>query len=125
MLRQNYSREINVEPKLITVNPTDEKFMANVLKVVEENIDNTNFSVVVFAKECNMSRNTLLLKIKAITGENVNDFISSIRMKKAAQLLETDLDIAEIGYKVGFTDPTYFTKCFRKYFAKTPSQYRK
>ncbi len=124
-LRKLYARNIIVQPKEITVNNTDELFLEKVLKIVEENIDNPDFTVVNLASETGMSRNTLLLKLKAITGENVNDFITSMRMKRAAQLLlQTNLNVAEIAYMVGFKTPTYFTKCFKDTYEKTPSEYR-
>ena len=125
MLRQIYSREIKIEPKAITLNPTDEKFMAKALAIVEKNIDNPEFSVVQLADEMIMSRTNLLRKIKVITGDHVSDFINSMRMKKAAQLLlETDLSVSEIANMVGFNYANYFGKCFQKTFGKTPSQYR-
>ena len=77
------------------------------------------------ASETNTSRTLLFQKIKAITGETENDFIVSMRIKKAADLLtHSSLGIAEIAYNVGFNNPKYFAKCFKEIFDKTPSQYR-
>lgn len=124
-LRQLYSTQIKIEPKEITLNAIDEKFMAKVLKIVEENISNADFSVVTLAEKTFMSRSNLFRKIKSLTGENVSDFILSMRMKKAAEMLQqSSLEITEIAYQSGFNDPKYFTTYFGKVFGKTPLQYR-
>jgi AraC-like DNA-binding protein len=72
----------------------------------------------------NTSRSTFFRKLKKLTGQPPNDFIRMIRLKRAAQLLEQNqLTIAEVSYKVGFSDPGYFGKCFRKIYGQAPSQY--
>ena len=124
-LRKLFSGVIKIEPKQITLNATDEKFMTKIFQIVEQNIENSEFSVVMLADSTAMTPKTLLRKIKAVTGENVNDFITSMRMKKAAQLLvSTDRNISEISYMVGFCDPEYFSKCFKNHFGKAPSHFR-
>ena len=71
-----------------------------------------------------MSRMQLYRKLKALTGQSANEFIRTIRLKRAAQLMEQNqLTIAEITYEVGFNDLQYFRECFKKYFGVTPSEY--
>jgi YesN/AraC family two-component response regulator len=124
-LRKLFIGQLTVTPKQITLNSTDEKFMTKLLQVVEENLDNSDFSVEILADRMFMSRMNLFRKIKAITGENASDFISSMRLKKAAQLIaQTGYTFSEIAYMVGFNDPNYFSKCFKQYFGKTASEYR-
>jgi AraC-like DNA-binding protein len=75
-------------------------------------------------KDVGMSHTQLYRKVKALTGQTVNDFIKNIRLKRAAQLLEHQhLTIAEVTYKVGFTDLQHFRECFKKLFGMTPTQY--
>jgi AraC-like DNA-binding protein len=71
-----------------------------------------------------MSRTQLYRKLKAVSGQSANEFIRTIRLKRAAQLLgQGELTIAQITYEVGFTDLPYFRECFKKLFGVTPSAY--
>ena len=71
------------------------------------------------------SRMQLYRKLKSITSLSANEFIRSYRLKKAASLLkETEMNITEILYEVGFTNRSYFTKCFKLKYGKTPKEYR-
>jgi AraC-like DNA-binding protein len=71
-----------------------------------------------------MSRTQLYRKLKAITGLSANEFIRSIRLKRAAQLLEQGrYSVAEVTYEVGFSDLSYFRECFKKMFGVNPSEY--
>ena len=80
----------------------------------------------IFAREMGMARTNLFAKIKAITGQTPNDFIISIRLKKGAYLLRNnpELNITEIATATGFVTPGYFTKIFRRFIGKTPTEYR-
>jgi AraC-like DNA-binding protein len=71
-----------------------------------------------------MSRSTFFRKMKAITGTTGKDFIDLVRLKKAAQLLtESDLNISEIAYDIGHSNPQYFSKWFKGYYKMSPSEY--
>ncbi len=119
-----FRNQLLVEPSEITVTSQDEKFLRQAVTIVEEHIDEVDFDVSRFVGETSMSRSVLYRKMKALTGQSVNEFINTIRLKRAAQLLGQDkLSISEIAYMVGFNDPQYFSKCFRKQFACTPTQY--
>ena len=125
-LREKFARNHNFDPKEITVTTADEHFLEKIMQVVEENIENTAFSVEQFAEELAVSRPLLFLKIKALTNQTPNNFIKSVRLKRAAQLLkQNEFQISEIAYMVGFKDPRYFSKCFQKEFGKTPSEFAK
>ncbi len=125
LLRSLYASQVKISPKAITNNEVDEKFLTKVIQIVEENFENESFSVSLLSNEMFMSKMSLLRKIKAITGENVSDFIISMRLKKAAELLaQTNLTIGEIAENVGYNDQKYFTTSFKRFFNKTPSQYR-
>ena len=92
--------------------------------VLEENMSDYNFDVDAFAGEMLMSRSSLYRKIKALTGHSPSVFIRSIRLKRAASLLESgQLSVSEVAYRVGFLDMSYFSTCFKNQFQCTASQY--
>ena len=123
-LRNKFSRILNLSPTEITVTSADEEFLKNAMDIIEKHIENVNFSVVQFASELAVSRPLLFTKLKAITNQTPNNFIKSIRLKRAAQLLkQKKINVSEVAYKVGFKDPRYFSKCFQKEFQQTPSQF--
>ena len=114
------------EPKEIEVVSVDEKFMTKVADTIEKNISEPEFSVEKLALETSLSTVHLYRKLKALTGMTPNEFIRSFRMKRAIQLLEQKkLMISEVAYAVGFNDPKYFRKCFKKAFGVSPSEYKK
>ena len=87
-------------------------------------MDVPEFSVEDFSREMFMNRVTLYRKILSLTGKTPIEFIRSIRLKRAARLLEkSGLSIAEIAYEVGFNNPKTFTKFFKEEFKILPSQY--
>lgn len=124
LLQKRFQKQIEVNPSEITVTPLDEKFMKQALEVVEKNMDNPDFSVEDLSREMNMSRVTLYRKTLSLTGKPPLEFIRSIRLKRAAQLLaKSGMTIAEIAYEVGFNNPKVFSKFFKEEFKVTPSQY--
>lgn len=123
-IKDRFARSLNFDPKEIDVTSADETFLINAMNVVEENIENTNFKVVQFAYELAVSRSLLFSKLKALTGQTPNNFIKTVRLKRAAQLLQKKkLNVSEIAYKVGFKDPKYFRKCFKDQFNVNPSEF--
>ncbi|WNJ20123.1 two-component regulator propeller domain-containing protein [Pontibacter sp. G13] len=124
-IRDRFHTVVKLEPKEITVTSADEIFLTKAIQIVEQYIDDSTFTVEVFAHELAVSRPLLFTKIKAITSQTPKNFVKSLRLKRSAQLLvQTDLGIAEIAYRVGFRDARYYSKCFQKEFEMTPSQYR-
>jgi AraC-like DNA-binding protein len=99
--------------------------MNNVLNYINENINDEKLNVENLAGELLLSRSKLYRKIKALTGDTANEFIRKIRLEKAKQLIETtEYTISEVCYKVGFSSPSYFTKCFKDYFGFLPTELR-
>jgi signal transduction histidine kinase/ligand-binding sensor domain-containing protein/DNA-binding response OmpR family regulator len=124
LLQKKFQKQIEVNPSEITVTSLDEQFIKQVLEAVEKNMDNPNFSVEDLGQEVCLSRASLYRKILSLTGRTPLEFIHSIRMKRAAQLLEkSGKTVAEIAYEVGFNNPKHFTKCFKEEFKVLPSQY--
>ncbi|MGZ8516823.1 MAG: two-component regulator propeller domain-containing protein, partial [Chitinophagaceae bacterium] len=124
LLQKRFQKQIEVNPGEVTITPVDEKFLKQALEVVEKNMDNPDFSVEDFSRDMYMNRVTLYRKILSITGKTPIEFIRSMRLKRAAQLLEkSGMSIAEIAYEVGFNNPKNFTKAFKEEFKALPSQY--
>ncbi len=125
-LRKRFQKQIEVNPSEITITSLDEKFIRQALEIVEKNLDEPDFSVEDLSRELFMSRVSLYKKIHSLTGKAPIEFIRSIRLKRAAQLLErSQLSIAEIAYQVGFNNPKYFAKYFKAEFNVNPSVYQK
>lgn len=101
----------------------DKEFIAKVLKYINENIQDSQLGVEFLAEELFLSRSQLYRKIKALTGQTANEFIRKIRLLKSKELIENGYDsIGEIGFKVGFSSPSYFTKCFKAEFGVLPTE---
>jgi transcriptional regulator GlxA family with amidase domain len=78
------------------------------------------------AKEIAMSPSQLYRKIQALTSQSPVEFICTFRLKRAASLLRQKYgNVAQVTYEVGFNNPSYFSKCFRKLYGKSPSEYVK
>ncbi len=125
ILRKRFQKQIEVNPSEITITSLDEKFIRRALEIVEKNLGEPDFSVEDMSRELFMSRVSLYKKIHSLTGKAPIEFIRSIRLKRAAQLLEkSQLSIAEIAYQVGFNNPKYFAKYFKAEFNVNPSVYQ-
>ena len=123
---EKYAKSLEVEPEKITFNAMDEALLKRAMAIVEKNMDNIEFSTDEFAREMNMSRSDLHLKLKAITGESTIDFIRKIRFNEAAKLLKDGrYTVAEVSTMVGFNTPSYFATSFKKYFGCLPTEYIK
>lgn len=104
----------------------DKEFLKKALSAVKKNIDNPSYSIENFAMDVGMSRSALFNKIKSITGVSTTEFIRTIRIKRASNLLTSGrYSITEVVFMVGFSDPKYFRTCFKKQFGKTPSEFIK
>ena len=115
---------LNLEPKRVTLSSADELFIRTALELVELNMSNALYTVEEMSRDVGMSHTQLYRKIKALTGQTINEFIRAIRLKRAAQLLEQhQLTVSQVTYKVGFTDLQHFRECFKKMYGFTPTQY--
>ena len=124
LMRQKYSRQVTLEPKNIPINTVDELFVNRIIQITEELMDNPEFGVAMLSQKIGMSQSVLYKKLKAVTDMSVNDLLKSIRLKKAAQLLQQhNMTVYEVAYAVGYDDRKYFSKEFKKHFGKTPSEY--
>ncbi len=125
-LKQRLNSTEKIQSDDIVLSSVDEELYKKALQIVEKNIGNEQFDVLFFCEELGVSRTVLFRKIKAWTDFSPNEFIQHIRLKKGAELLEQgNINISQISYKMGFKNPKYFSKCFRKKFGKTPTEYIK
>lgn len=123
-MREHFSKEITLEPKQIAITSLDEKFITKVLSMIETHIDDEDFSIEDFSQEAGCSRMQFYRKIKALTDQTPSQFVRSIRLKRAAQLLIAKSDnVTQIAYSVGFSSLAYFNKCFKEQYGMTPGQY--
>lgn len=104
----------------------EDSFIIRVRSAVEANLDDEFFATPQLCQAIGMSRSQLHKKIKALTGRSTTHFMRSIRLHKALELLEnSDLNISQVAYEVGFHDPKYFSKTFAEEFGKKPNEVRK
>jgi len=123
-LSKKFGERMAALPAQASVQSLDDRFLARARGVVESNLEDYTFTVERMAEEMNLSRTQLLRKLKALTDLSPTDFIKDIRLKRAAHLIRHKADtITQIGYAVGFNDQSYFTKCFKKQFGVTPSEF--
>jgi len=125
IIKQKFKQDPKAEVKELAHNSIDQKLLERAQTIIEEHIDDTEFDVNDFAKALSLGRTRLYSKIKGVTGQTPNDFILSIRLKKAAEMLlsQPEMNVSEIAYAVGFSTPRYFSRCFREHFGVTPSKY--
>ena len=123
-LRLRYQKEIKLDPQNITINNLDEAFLTKVLKYVENHIADPDLSVEQLSQELAMSKSAFYKKIKSLTNQTGVEFIRTIRVKRAAQLLtQGQLTVSQVAYEVGFMDVDYFRKCFKEHFNYTPKEH--
>ena len=125
--RQKQFREkIDVAPSEITITSVDEEFIQKALRICEEHISDTEFSVEVLGQELSLSRTYLYKKLINITGKGPAEFIRTIRMKRAKQYLESgQMQIIEISAALGYNNPKRLTENFKTEYGISPSEYLK
>ena len=122
-LIQKYSDSTYKSLQTVTKNDLEAQFLNKVITCIEKNMENSNFKIVFLARELGLSESQLYRKIKALTNTTTVVFIRSVRLQKAKELLQNkEFNISEICYKVGFTDPSYFSRVFKDEFGCPPSE---
>lgn len=121
---EHFQEETALIPKDLDLSSADSLFVKKAIKLVIKQLDDPNFGVSELCKQMFISRQHLSRKLKSLTGQSTLQFIRSQRLKRAALLLENQqATVTEVAYEVGFSNPSYFTKVFRKEFEKTPSAF--
>jgi signal transduction histidine kinase/AraC-like DNA-binding protein len=125
ILREHFLNELPSESRSNASNKLDRKFISEFTSIIESNLSNEDLSVDDIYKGLGISKIQLYRKTKALLGFNVNDYILSVRLQKAKYLLmNEDLTISEVAYKVGFSSQAYFSTVFKSKFSVTPSEFK-
>lgn len=124
-LQKRFSKNVFLKPEEMTSNSLDQEFLTKATQIVEENLQNEEFSVEKFCRLIALNRNSVHQKLKLLTGKSASQFIKSIKLKKAAMLLADErISIVEISELSGFNNRQAFHKAFKEQFELTPSEYR-
>ncbi|MCR4994403.1 MAG: helix-turn-helix domain-containing protein [Bacteroidales bacterium] len=123
--RHRFAQAVEIQPDHINESAEDRLMVEHIMKAIGDNMQNTEYTVDHLANDVGMSRANLYKKMQSALGITPNDFIRNVRLKRAAELLaKSDIPVNQLALMVGFQTPRYFSKCFRKMFGVTPSEYR-
>jgi ligand-binding sensor domain-containing protein/signal transduction histidine kinase/CheY-like chemotaxis protein/AraC-like DNA-binding protein len=123
-LRKLFLASSEPNPQEVSPSSTDERFLQKAIEFVKENIANPNFGAQELVDKMCVSKSLLHKKLTALTNQSAVDFITTIRLNKSVQLMRTrNYNISELAFQVGFNDPKYFGRIFKKHFGKTPTEY--
>lgn len=124
-LREHFLHELPVEQKSSSSSRIDKKFVSVFTTIVEQHLADPNYGVTQIGEEMGLSRMQLYRKVKALLGYSVNDYVNSVRLKKAKYLiLQDEHSLSEIAHMVGFSTPSYFSTAFKNQFGVTPSEFK-
>ena len=124
LLVQKARQEAIIQPREKEVISTDEKFLATITQIIENDITNPDLNVNLLSKKSGYSLKQVYRRIKSLTGQTAVDYIRSVRLKKAAVLLmRKTFTVAEVMYMVGFSNHSYFAKRFHEMYGKSPKRY--
>ncbi len=125
-LRERFREQVVVKPSDVSARSVDQTFFEKVVRTIDEEIGNPDFSVPQLADAMAMSPSQLGRKIRALINQSPGQLIRSLRLQRAADLIVANAgNIAEIGYRVGFNDQSHFSRTFKRHFGKAPAEYRR
>jgi AraC-like DNA-binding protein len=125
-LRDYFRNQFLTAPGEIQARSREEVFLLKLKSIIQEHLSDELFGVEALCEELGMSRTQVHRKLTALTGNSAGYFIRTYRLETAMQMLRKDTgNISEIAYDVGFSSPSYFTKCFTEHFNMTPREVRK
>lgn len=126
VVKESLRRSIITSPKAYDKQSPDEIFLAKIVDLIEKNISDPDLNIHKVCSEIGVSHMQLYRKLKALVGQNINEFIRTIRLKKAAQLLTVKgFNVSEVMFEVGFNSRSYFSKCFYELYGTYPKEYMK
>ncbi|MFZ4455056.1 MAG: hybrid sensor histidine kinase/response regulator transcription factor [Bacteroidales bacterium] len=121
-----YKSSLQIHPKELEAGTLDQKFLETIIQMIEDNLDNYDFTHEQLISNLNTSKSTMYRKIKSLTGLSPSEFVRNIRLKHACIMLQNDTgNISEIAFAVGFNDPKYFSTCFKAEFGVSPREFTK
>lgn len=125
-LRNLFQKNLDLEPSSITLTSADDAFLKKLMEIIESGIPDSEFSVESLEKEIGVSHTHFYRKIKSLTGQSGKELLQNMRLKRAAQLILQDkARISDVAYMTGFTNPKYFSKCFKAKYGVSPTEYKK
>ena len=126
LIRERYRQQsVMPAPEETAFSSADERFLIKLRTLVEENLQQVQFNIPYLCREIGMSRTVLYNKLKQLTGLNVKEYVTKIRIERACRLIrETDISITEVAEQTGFSSSRYFSTAFKQYMGVTPSQYK-
>ena len=126
-LQESYRKNLmNLQPNKKSKPTPNETFLARLMDFMEKNMDNNELLVEDMVNAMALGRTVFFNKLKGLTGLSPVEFIREVRIKRAAQLLETTTyNVTEVTYMVGMNDSRYFSKCFKAVYGMTPTEYKK
>jgi signal transduction histidine kinase/AraC-like DNA-binding protein len=125
-MRDYFRNQFLTSPGEIQARSREEVFLLKLKSVIQDHLADELFGVEALCQELGMSRTQVHRKLSALTGNSAGYFIRTYRLETAMEMLRKDTgNISEIAYDVGFSSPSYFTKCFTEHFSMTPRQVRK
>ena len=123
-LQSNHTSQFSPLSSQLNSDDTEgEEFIAQVTKLVADNLSDTAFNIDRLCREMAMSRTLFYIRLKTYTGKSPQDFIRIIRLERAAALLRSGRSVADTATLAGFDNPKYFSTVFKKYFGVSPSKY--
>lgn len=124
--QSNAKQIIDLSPSPVTITDKDEKFLRDVIRIVEDNMMESDFDIDKIASSTTLGRTTFYNKLKGLTGMSPVEFVRDIRVKRALQYLESgQYSVSEAAYQAGFNNPHYFSQCFKKKYGYSPSEFLK
>jgi AraC-like DNA-binding protein len=125
-VKQLYDGDIGSGTNSIKIlNTAEEKFLREVMNCVDKVWNKSEVTLPDFTREVGVSKSQLTRKIKTLTGLSPKDFLNEVRLRNSVRLLEDEgSNVTEAAMAIGFSNPSYFTKVFRKRFGKAPSDFR-
>jgi len=123
-LKERYTMDHHVEAMELVHSEKDKEFMSQLLQIIDSQLVNPDFDIEYLCGKIGMSRTKLYQKIRSISQQSTGDFIRTLRLKKAVQIMtHEDVSLTEVMYRIGIQTQSYFTKSFKKEFGKTPTQF--
>lgn len=126
LIQRRQQRRLNTEVLQAKVSAitVDHHLTDKMIAIIDHHLDDSDFGLEQLLAEIGMSKSTLYRQLKTETDMTPSDFIRNIRMKRACEmLLSQKMTVAEVAYATGFSNPKYFTRCFKDIFGKTPTEY--
>lgn len=126
ILQEKFSKQPNNQPQILTINDIDQKFIDKVMEIINNKMEDNEFTVDILASMMGISRTKFFQRLKDVTGQTPGELIMDVRLKKAAFLLKNhpEMSISEVADSTGFSMPKYFSKCFKKKYHLSPKAYQ-